>query len=190
MTWVDVVVVALPLAFALLGLFHGFVRQAASWGGLILGHLAGIRYYPAVRDALALNLPRGNEAVAYLAAFVAVYIAARLLGLLVERWIRESRLSGVERLAGGAAGLAKGALLAILFVFLLTVALPKGYEPLARSRYAPRALDAGAWLSRHLPDAVGGAFRAGVGAPRKDDGPAGRDAGAPGADQSKNRPRK
>lgn len=175
MTWVDIGIVALPLVLAMFGLFQGFVRQAASWAGLILGHLAGIRYYPAVQTALRLNFPRGNEALAYAATFVAVYVAVRLVGVLVERWVRGSRLSGAERLAGGLAGIAKGALLAILMVFLLTVFLPRGYEPLEKSRFAPAALSAAVRLSHLLPRAAGEAVRS---------------MAARSVDQPKNRPRK
>ena len=84
MNWVDAVVLALPLVLAVFGLFHGFVRQAASIAGLVLGHVAGIRYYPAAQAALGLDLPRGNEAIAYLATFIAVYVVARLLDLALN----------------------------------------------------------------------------------------------------------
>ncbi len=179
MTWVDIVILALPAILGLVGLFHGFVRQASSWAGIILGHFAGIRYYPAIQGALRLRSLRGSEAIAYLLAFVAVYVAARLVGMLVERWARASPLSAVERLAGGVAGLAKGALLSILLVCAMTSVLPREYGPLARSRYAPAALAAGARISGLLPGAVKDAFRAIVSAPVP-----------PAEDQPKNRPRK
>ncbi len=179
MTWVDIVILALPAILGVLGLFHGFVRQASSWAGIVLGHLAGVRYYPAIQGALHLRLSRGNEAVAYLVAFVAVYVAARLVGMLVERWTRGSPLSAADRLAGGLAGLAKGALLAILLVYAMTSVLPRGYGPLRRSRFAPPALAAGARISGLLPAEVKDAFREIAPAPVP-----------PAEDQPKNRPRK
>jgi membrane protein required for colicin V production len=158
-TWIDAGIAALCLGFALAGLIQGFVRQAASWAGIVLGHVLGIAFHPTVQEALAPHLRTGDAAAAYIAVFIGVYAAARLLGLLVEGWVRGSRLSGTDRFAGGLAGLAKGALAAILLVFLMSAGLPRDYEPLRRSRLAPPALTAGDHLGKVFPERIRISFR-------------------------------
>jgi membrane protein required for colicin V production len=135
------------------------VRQAASWAGLVLGHVLGIAFHPPVQKALEPHLLTGDAAAAYIAVFIGVYAAARLLGLLVEGWVRGSRLSGTDRLAGGLAGLAKGALAAILLVLLISAGLPRDYEPLRGSRLAPPALTAAGWLEKAFPERIRISFR-------------------------------
>lgn len=155
---IDVAIAALCLGLALLGTFQGLVRQLASWGGIILGHLAGVRYYGEARELLKLDFRHG-EVAAYLLAFLAVYLAARLAGLLVERWVRGSTLSGTDRLAGAAAGFAKGALLSVLLVFLLVVVLPRDARVFRESRLAPRAIAAAKWAQGAFPERIARSFR-------------------------------
>src|SRR5574341_2277272 len=120
---IDVVIGALCLSFLVLGIIHGFIRQAVSWAGLFLGHLLGTKYHAVAVRFIKLDF-RYGDVLGYLCVFVAVYLAVRLLGMLIEQWARASKLSGTNRLAGGAAGLLKGALLSILLVLFLVIFLP------------------------------------------------------------------
>jgi membrane protein required for colicin V production len=137
MNLLDIGIVALCAVLALLGILRGIVRQAASLGGLILGHVVGVKYYAAVQKALGLEIA-GGHVVAYLVALLAVYIAVRLVGLLVERWVRKTKLSGMDRFLGFLGGAFKGALLSVLLVFVLVILLPRNAPLLAGSKLAPR----------------------------------------------------
>jgi membrane protein required for colicin V production len=158
MNFVDVVLGVLCLWFAVSGIARGFVRQLFSIGGLIAGHLAGIRFYGVVASILKLNVQYG-DVVGYVTVFLPVYLALRLLGGLIEGRIRASKLSGADRLAGMAAGLAKGALVSVLVVFLLVIVLPRDSRALRQSKAAPYAISAGRWLVRAFPDRIGDSFR-------------------------------
>jgi membrane protein required for colicin V production len=154
---IDIVIALFCVGFCLSGLFKGLVRQAAGWAGLILGHLAGLRFNGLVVRALKLDFPRA-ETAGYLIAFVVVYVAARLVGSLVEGRVRGSKLSGADRVAGGAAGLLKGVLLSILLVFLLVAFLPRDAQYLRASRLAPYVIEAAHRLSPAFPAKVREAF--------------------------------
>jgi len=184
----DLVIVGLCLLFAILGVAHGFVRQAVSWIGLVASHLAGVRYHAAAARLLSLD-GRYSDEVGYLCVFAAVYLAARIVGILVERWVRSSRLSGTDRLAGGAAGLLKGVLLSVLLVFFLVIFLPRDARLLRESKLAPRAAVAGRWLGHVFPERMAAAFRDRLSA----SGPPGErpaEARPPAAPHPKNRSRK
>ena len=105
----DICIVALCAVFALLGLLRGFVRQVASLAGLILGHILAVRYNAWVLKVLKFDFPHAGI-VAYLIALLAVYVAVRLIGLLIERWVRDRGLwiglSGKNQVLGGKVRLA------------------------------------------------------------------------------------
>jgi membrane protein required for colicin V production len=158
MNLLDLLLAALIAGFAVSGIVRGLVRQLFSLGGLIAGHLAGVRYYAPAQGKLNLTFQYA-EVVGYAVVFLAVYLAVRLIGGLVEGRVRTSKLSGVDRLAGMAAGLVKGALLSVLLVFLLVILLPRDARVLRESKAAPTAVAAGKWLAAAFPERFAESFR-------------------------------
>lgn len=158
MNLLDIAIIALCLGFAVYGIFQGMVRQLFSWGGLILGHIAGVRYYETVQEYLRLDFSHA-EIVAYLLTFLGVYVIVRLAGLIVERVVRSSELSGADRAAGMVAGFAKGALLSVLLVFVLVIMLPKDTAFLRESMLAPTAMKAARWMEKLFPEKIREGFR-------------------------------
>ncbi|MGB3400217.1 MAG: CvpA family protein [Candidatus Deferrimicrobiaceae bacterium] len=186
MNLLDIVIIALCLGFALYGIVQGVVRQLFSWGGIILGHVAGVKYYETAQQRLNLDFPHG-EIVAYLLTFLGIYLAFRLVGLLIERWVRGSELSGTDRAAGMLAGFVKGALLSVLLVFVLAIMLPRDTGLLRKSKLAPKAMVAATWVAKIFPEKIRDAFREKTGDAKPLSG--GED-GLPAAPQPKNRPGK
>ena len=155
---VDVALAAICLWFAIAGILHGLVRQLFALGGILAGHLLGIRYYPAAQKALELSFPH-SEVVGYTVVFLATCLVVRLIGGLVEGKVRGSKLSGMDRAAGMAAGLLKGVLLSVLAVFLLVVLLPRDSRVIRGSKVAPTAIAAGRWLAGVFPEKIAEPFR-------------------------------
>jgi uncharacterized membrane protein required for colicin V production len=153
----DLVIAVFCIGFALSGLLKGLVRQASSWIGLILGHLAGVKYFATAQQYLKLDFPRA-ETAAYVIVFVVVYLAVRFAGGFLEQRVRASKLSGTDRLAGGLAGFLKGLLLSILLVFVLVVFLPKDGSFLKSSKLAPKVVVAARWMSPLFPEKVRASF--------------------------------
>jgi membrane protein required for colicin V production len=158
----DIVIAVLCLGLAVYGIFQGIVRQLFSWGGLIGGHIAGVKFYGIAKEGLRLDFSHG-DIVAYLLTFAAVYLAVRLVGLLVERWVRGSELSGTDRFAGMLAGFGKGVLLSVLLVFLLVILLPRDTPLLRESRLAPKAMVAARWMQQVFPERIRDSFREKIG---------------------------
>ena len=158
MNLLDVILAILVACFAISGIARGLVRQLFSLGGLVAGHLAGIRYYAYVQGKLGLSFQYA-EVAGYAIVFLAVYLAVRLIGGLIEDRVRKSKLSGSDRLAGMAAGLVKGALLSILIVFLLVILLPRDAQLLRESKAAPTAIAAGKRLAAAFPERFAESFR-------------------------------
>ncbi len=155
---VDAAIAAVVLWCAAAGLFRGLVRQAIGVGGLVAGHLAGIRWYAWAQNALRLHFPYA-EAAGYLVLLVSVYLLVRLAGIWIEGRVRKSKLSGADRFAGMLAGLVKGILFAVIFVFLLVVFLPREAKVLRESRLSPTVIAAGRLAARVFPERIGAMFR-------------------------------
>ncbi len=185
MNALDFGIAFLCAVLALLGLFHGFVRQAASWTGLILGHIAGVKYNAPIQKALSFEFPRG-DILAYLVALLAIYVAARLIGLLIEHWVRGTKLSGSDRFFGFVAGLLKGVVLSVLLLFVLVVALPRDASLLSRSKLAPYLVVPAKWMEKIFPERIRKTFRENLSAIE----PAAEGKAKEEASQPKNRPRK
>ena len=162
MNLLDIVIAVLCLGLAVHGIFQGMVRQLFSWGGLIAGHIAGVKFYAIAQERLRLDFSHG-DVVAYLLTFLAVYLAVRLAGLLVERWVRGSALSGTDRIAGMLAGFGKGVLLSVLLVFVLVILLPRNASFLRESKLAPKAMVAARWIQKVFPERIRHAFQEKIG---------------------------
>ena len=158
MNLLDLLIAVLIVWFAVSGIVRGLVRQLFSLGGLVAGHLAGIRYYAFAQGKLGLSFQYA-EVVGYAVVFLSAYLAVRLIGGLIEDRVRKSKLSGSDRLAGMAAGLVKGALLSILIVFLLVILLPRDARLLRESKAAPTAIAAGNRLAAAFPERFAESFR-------------------------------
>ncbi len=158
MNSLDIGILALCAVLAFLGLLQGFIRQAASWAGLILGLVVGW-WYGAEAQALLQFDFKGGAVAAYLLVLLVVYVGVRLVGLLVERWVRGTKLSGTDRFLGMLAGLAKGALLSILLVFFLALLLPRDASLLKGSKISPRLMVAARWMESAFPERIRESFR-------------------------------
>jgi membrane protein required for colicin V production len=162
MNLLDILILAVCLGLTVIGIFQGLVRQAFSWSGLILGHLLGVNFYVSLKDLVGLSFQHA-DVVCYMLLFAGAYLLVRLAGILAERLIRESNLSGTDRFAGALAGLAKGILLSILMVFLLVILLPREASLVRGSKLAPRVAVAAGWISKIFPDRIGDVFREKIG---------------------------
>ncbi len=158
MNLIDIVVVGLCVLFCISGVVKGMVRQLFSLAGLVVGHLAGIKFYAAAASALKFTF-RYAEAAGYAVVFLAVVLLFLLFGTLVEVGVRSSKLSIVDRIGGFVVGFLKGALLSVLLVFLLVIFLPKDAEILHHSKTVPYAVAAGRKLASAFPDRLADSFR-------------------------------
>jgi membrane protein required for colicin V production len=158
MNLLDLILAVLIAWFAVSGIVRGLVQQLFSLGGLVAGHMLGARYYAFAQAKLGLSF-QFAEVVAYLVVFLAAYLVIRLIGGLIEGRVRNSKLSGSDRLAGMAGGLVKGALLSILIVFLLVILLPRDARLLRESKAAPTAIAAGKRIAAAFPERFAQSFR-------------------------------
>ena len=120
MNWVDGVIL-LAFALALLSGYHrGVVMQVFSWGGFILGIIAGALIGPPIVHAIS---PQGANArrIAVLASFLGVaFVVEALIALAGSRVSRKITHAKVKR-ADQIAGAVVAAVLALLAAWMLSL---------------------------------------------------------------------
>ena len=100
MNLLDLILAVLFVWFAISGILRGLVRLLFSLGGLIAGHLAGVRWYGFAQAKLGLSFQYA-EVVGYAVVFLSAYLAVRLIGGLIEGQVRKSKLKRSARLRAG-----------------------------------------------------------------------------------------
>jgi membrane protein required for colicin V production len=134
MTWIDGGLLLLLALFALRGFWRGFLREALGLAGLVIAGILVIRW----AEPLATLMVRQagfSPLIARLTSAVGlalvVFLAVRLLGLLITRLTMALFLRPIDRVAGVGLGLAEG--IAVLGLGLAAVLRMVPTSPLSHS---------------------------------------------------------
>lgn len=115
----DIIVLVLVVASALIGLFRGLMREVLSLAIWVFAVLGTIALGPLVAEWLTF----GSEAAQAVAGYAIVFVAIILLGAMVQKLVAQALdatgLSGTDRVLGLVFGGARGlALCLVAFVVL------------------------------------------------------------------------
>ncbi|WP_290867439.1 CvpA family protein [Aquabacterium sp.] len=119
-----------------MGLWRGLVSEVMSLGGWLVSYTAANALGPAV----GLHVPVGeaggrlNVVAGMVCAFVAAWLTWAALSWAVTQLMRESPLSGPDRLLGGGFGLIRGVLVALVVATLVNMTPLARWEPWQASR--------------------------------------------------------
>lgn len=126
MNLLDAICLLLIIGFSFWGLIRGFIREAFSLGGIILGVFLGMSlnagFGAIISPLLGVEADMG-QILAFIIIFLLVSLLVNWLGLLVKKAVKFVLLGWLDRLLGLAFGFIKGVLIASVVCFLL-VALP------------------------------------------------------------------
>jgi membrane protein required for colicin V production len=123
LAWVDIVLLAVLAMSVLVGLWRGFVFEIVS----LLGWVAAFVFANLSASSVSELLPseQANAAVrywvAYALVFVIVLIACSLLARMMRALISATPLSLLDRVLGGAFGVARGAVVLVAFATLVAL---------------------------------------------------------------------
>jgi membrane protein required for colicin V production len=154
MNTIDLVLLCVLAASALLGLFRGFVGTIASLVAWIGAGWCAFHYGAELAFWFADDgQPGATELLAgYAMAFIGVLLLVGLVGWLARKALQSVGLTGVDRVLGLGLGLARGLLVACMLVLLMAFSgLPQ--EPAwPQSRAVTVLLPGAQWMARWLPD--------------------------------------
>ena len=122
---VDLVLIALLLAFTIRGVIKGLSGEIAGLVGMAVVLAGGWKLYEPLSAALLehtrLEDPQTSQLLAYILAVAVLLIAVNLLMLLVRKVLNKVFDGAIERIGGGVAGFLKTA--AVLAILLFGVQL-------------------------------------------------------------------
>lgn len=107
MNWLDWLLAALLAAAAVRGFFRGFVVEAASLFGIVLGIWAASRFNH--RVAMWMGWGGDHEVISFLITFVAVLVAVHLIAKAITKAMDLAMLSLPNKVAGIFFGLLRSA---------------------------------------------------------------------------------
>jgi membrane protein required for colicin V production len=116
MAWVDLLLLGLLLASAVVGLWRGLLFELMSLAGWLVAYFAAHWLSPEVAPHLPVGTPGSalNQSAAFILSFIAVLIAWSLLARLLRLLLRATPLSLLDRLLGALFGAVRGLLIALL----------------------------------------------------------------------------
>jgi membrane protein required for colicin V production len=151
---IDLVLGTVIVVSTLLGLLRGFVGilvGTLSWllagaAAFLLGSSAAVRLAGGGRPGMADYLG------GYALTFFAVMLVVALIGMVIKASVRNTRLSGLDRAAGGGLGLVRGGFFACVLVLLMSFTPLTGDSGWRSSRVLPVLEPGAAWMRTQLPD--------------------------------------
>ncbi len=162
MSWLDFALVLMIVVLIFSGWFAGFARTGVSFLASILGLVFGVQYYRVVGFALRSHIHQSS--VSNITGFLIVYFGIVLLGAVVSRllagFVRATDLYWLDSLLGGALGVVRGGLLAVVAIWALMAFVPVPPRMiLSSSRLAPCVMDTARKVADASPDEVRLTFR-------------------------------
>ncbi|MGE5201526.1 MAG: CvpA family protein [Acidobacteriota bacterium] len=156
----DIIVIVVIVLSGLFAFARGLVKELLSVGAWVAAGLAGLYGFPYAAPLAEKAIPKGIFAnlAAGLTIFVVALILLSLLTSAVARRVKQSSLSSVDHTLGLLFGLARGAVIACLLYYGLTLALPEPSRPdWIKEARSTRYLQSGAdFLISLVPPSVRG----------------------------------
>jgi membrane protein required for colicin V production len=121
---IDIIFIALGLILIIRCALRGFIGELMSMASVVLGVLGGIFFYRSgaafIREKF-LDVKILPEMLAFIALFLIIFMAVKILEYLLQDIILRINLGGVDRFLGIIFGIGEGILLICLALFLLSV---------------------------------------------------------------------
>ena len=120
MNWADITIISIILVSAVISLFRGFVREVLSLLAWVAAFWAAASFARTIATWLEpyISVPAARLVLAFIGVLVATLLAAGLINHLVGRLIAKTGLSGTDRMLGALFGVARGAAIVAIGVFV------------------------------------------------------------------------
>ena len=139
MSLLDIIVIAIMAFFILKGIFRGFIREIASFIGIVMGVWMAYMFYPQMAAYLkAHHVPSGPylPLLSFVIILTLVVLLCGLLGWLFRVLFRKTVFGWSDKVLGAGFATVKGGLFIYVAIILLTFSLPAQTPLITESRTA------------------------------------------------------
>lgn len=121
--WVDISIFVIISLSVLVGVLRGFIREVLSLLVWILAFWVALEYTPKLADLFAdvITAASPRFVVAFAALFLVTLILGGVIGYLVNKFVRKTNLSSLDRSIGMFFGLARGVVIIAVLVMVMNV---------------------------------------------------------------------
>jgi membrane protein required for colicin V production len=163
MTLFDWTIVGIIVVSAVIAMARGFLLEAISLGGLVLGLWLAFWNYRALATPIsrAVHSPGAADALAFLLIAFGVMLVAALLARLLSRAASSLGLGGLDSLLGALFGVVRGYVFVLVAVVAIAAFFPNS-RWMQGSRLAPWFLSAANGVSAGAPAELRLKIREGV----------------------------
>lgn len=153
MNILDFILLTILAAALIRGLVRGMIRQVAGLLGLLAGFVVAGHLYLQMLPVLRRHFPSAPylEVLSYVFTYGATWLAVVFLGYLFVKLSRAMLMAWADRLLGGAFGLFKGMVAAVVLVAVLTLFLPSKSHVLRDSLLSVHIQKVGYYLVQLTP---------------------------------------
>lgn len=156
MIWIDYAIITLVLISSVIGLLHGFVREAFSLVIWVVALGVGLSFSKDFSSLLTgmISYPSIRSAIAFLILFIATLIVGALLNYLLSGLVKTTGLTGSDRFIGMFFGIARGVIIVSIVVMLA------GLTPLPEDSWwkesvlIPLFQSLAVWLGNYIPSGL------------------------------------
>lgn len=141
MNLLDYVLAAIAGYCLVRGVFRGLVKELSSIVGVMAGFYAAYRYYPQLAKYMArwVTHPAFVNILSFLTLFFLVFLAVSFAGVVIKYFMNIAFLGWIDRICGAIFGFAKGLLIVMVILLVLTTFLPKNAAMIKKS-----------WVAHHM----------------------------------------
>ena len=153
MNILDFILLTILAAALIRGFVRGMIRQVAGLLGLLTGFVVAGHLYLQMLPVLRRHFPSAPylEVLSYVVIYASAWLAVVFLGYLFVKLSRAMLMAWADRLLGGAFGLFKGMVAAVVLVAVLTLFLPSKSRILGDSLLSVHVQKVGYYLVRLTP---------------------------------------
>lgn len=150
---IDIVIIVAVTISVIIGIVRGFVKEAISIAALLVAIWAALYFGPAIGEVSESWIASQDLQAWFgrILVFAVILSIGGLLGWGISKLVRLSVLSGMDRLAGGAFGAARGILLAALLVLAGEFAGFSNDDWWQRSLLMPYLVEVAEWIKVMAP---------------------------------------
>jgi len=157
----DLIIVSGLSVSIIISLFRGLIKEIFSLLSVIIGIYIAARYYPVTAKFLSGIFESQNWAniAGFVLTLIVVSFVIGLIGMIIQKLLKVSNLSIIDRIGGAVFGLIKGVFITFCILMLLVTFFPPQTHFLKTSKVTPQIIKISTMVIYLIPEDLKAQFK-------------------------------